>query len=687
MFTKCFAAIILLLHIGLCFAQNSNNGNKPPASPFSFTSGKATLNNSEQFKPADLPIIVEQKAFVNGTINQPSFIGSTTNNITQTQQQKDFEANSFLGETKKYFDNLSERILDPFIEKLNYYGLILKKAAFRLFMYLSGFMILFRFIKYLMQGEHDFVAWLVDTAFMAVFIQIIAHLIKNSDNINLDIISWFRAIAGEATGTRDIKPSLLIDLGLDYFNAQVKMILSFSITDLLKGLLLMSISGLTVMTIGLLGLFYVKALIESIILAQFSVLFLAFLGLEQTRDIGMRPFFLWINLGIKLMFLQMMIGLEVSLLQDFINMDDISVASSASVLFVSVFMLALTYEVPKIFEKLLTGSVTIGGLSQNAIQGIARGVASMKTGGVAGATFSGAVGAAQQIGGAQKALQSYEAYRNSQGGGGFAAQKPIEPLTPKSAPFSADGGSGGSIRDRFLNSALGGGSNSKKQNTNQPQGSIQDGFARFNEPKTDFKTSFDTNASTQSENASSGKQSNSATSSLSTNNTSMNSSSNNTSNSSLNNNASNASTANSLSSAVSGSSTVNQNSGSQQPMGFFEKAAGATFEMAKDKYNDGVNKSAGGRMAQHFDQKTAANNEAVKKQSIDDHFQNLWRKPEKQPQDQNKQNQAQDSDVSQASIKPNVDNMDKSQMNDYFKNLRSAKKDPPQDNQQNSKEN
>lgn len=559
MLRKLIVAIVLLLQIGLSFAQNSV---KPPPSPFSFQNGNTSVNNINSLPSAGLPDV---------SINDSMPILPANTNANPVNTDPD----TIMGDTKKYLDNLSEKLLDPVTQKLYKYGDTLRKAALRLFLYLFGFAILFRFIKFLKRGEYDLKLWLVDTVFMIIFMQIAMYMIKNANVINTQIISWFSAIAGEATRIKEFKPSILLDLSMDYFTAQVKFVISMSFNDLLKGLLLITISGITAFTLCLMVILYLKALIESIIVAQFSVLFLGFLGLEQTRDIGTRPIFQWINIGVKLMFLQMMLGLEHELLVEFINKDEINVASAISVLFVSVFMLLITWEIPNIFEKIITGSTSINYMSQQVVSSVNKLVSEMKKGGLTGnivrSGLNAGVGTAQSIGGVQQALQAYDNYISSQ------------------VNNSSDGiSSNKSIADTKNNGFSSANNISNTGNAHNPNSSMKNSiFAPIE-------------ASPPSANTSS------------INNTQSASNNSNQTSSHTNKQGSTSSTTNNTSSS-------------------FDKVKGFSTgikDMIKEKYSTGVNNTIGGKLAQHFDNKTKANNEITDKASIDAYYKDMWSKPE-----------------------------------------------------------
>jgi P-type conjugative transfer protein TrbL len=493
------------------------------------------------------------------------------------------DPDTLIGDTKKYLNNLSEKILKPLTDKLYKYGDILRKAAFRLFTYLFGFGILWRFIKFLVRGEYDLKLWLLDTALIIILMQFIMYTIKNANVVNMQIINWFMSVAGEATGIDKISPSVILDLAMDYFVAQVKFVISMSFNDLLKGMLLLAISGMSAFALCMMIILYIKALVESIIIAQFSVIFLAFLGLEQTRDIGTRPFLQWINIGIKLMFLQMMIGLEHDLLKDFIHMDEINVASAISVLFVSVFMLLITWEIPSLFEKIIMGSTAINGFSQQAVSSLNRLISEIKTGGLTGNIAKGALGAgvgvAQNIGGVQQALKAHENYKTSQAS-----------------------------------------SNSSSAGNNINSGSI--GFTKNPSSNNNHTNGFSSSTSTGLNPNDSIKNKILSPIGASASNSSVN---NQSSNNTVANNSQSSSSSNNQTLAQS-SASMNSNTN----MGKIKGLAGGAKELIQEKYKQGVSNTIGGKLANHFDSKTKANNEIKDKESINAFYKNLWDKPEPQ---------------------------------------------------------
>ncbi len=390
-------AIVLLLHIGLVFAQNSP---KTPPSPFSFSignDGQASLNNNN-LPSAGLPTMPQNISIVDTAANSNS---TNRDAIYSTNPSVDV----FIGDTRKYLDNLSEHMLDPIKEKIDIYAKVIIKAALTLFLYLSIFMIIWRFIKYAATGGHEFTPWLADTILCIVIMQITIAFIKNSGEISTHIYKWFMAVGGEASGMKELKPSLILDLGVDYFINMIKFLTTLSYTDLIKGLVLFFIGSVTQLAIvGMVGL-YIMAIAESLILAKVSIIFLGFLGLEQTKEIGMKPIFLWINIGFKLMFLQLMLGLEMDILHTFIKMDEINVSMAISVMIVSKIMLLLTWRIPHIFQNLTTGTTTMSGIrdfmheSRNARNQNQQPQSPTL---------------AQQIGGVGAAIQAHQEYSNAQ---------------------------------------------------------------------------------------------------------------------------------------------------------------------------------------------------------------------------------------------------------------------------------
>ncbi|MFM2344009.1 MAG: hypothetical protein RLZZ210_618 [Pseudomonadota bacterium] len=395
---KKLLAIVLLLHIGLCFAQNSP---KLPPSPFSFMNGQTALNNSSNLKDAGLPqIVLSSDLGSNSNINnglQANIQTSNANSLTTTSLDIP-EA-----KRKEYLDNMVERLVNPLNTQWEKYGKVIQQKTLDLFVYFLYFVMLFRLIKFLVQGQYDLTFFLIDTILLVVIMKIISLLIINADTVSLSVINIFRDIARDATGIKDIKPSMLLEVATKYVNDVCKFVFTLSFQDLLKGLVFASLAIATFIIIGGLVIRYVVAIFEAMIIVKVSVVYLAFYGLEQLRDLSIKPIVQWINIGVKLMFLQLMIGLELSILNDFIKPNEINIYMILSVFMSSFMMLVITWTIPKILDNIILGSVNSSNSSVSAIKNAAnviqQGVTSLATN-----LVKNAGGASQLI----KAHQNYQ---------------------------------------------------------------------------------------------------------------------------------------------------------------------------------------------------------------------------------------------------------------------------------------
>jgi hypothetical protein len=120
---------------------------------------------------------------------------------------------------------------------------------------------------------------------------------------------------------------------------------------------------MTTTIISTMALMYIFAIIETIILGKISIILLGFMGIERFIGIATKPILMWINMGIKLMFLQLMLGLEIDLLNRLIKLDELNIAMSISAMFGSAIMLAVTWQIPRMFEKIITGTASISSSS------------------------------------------------------------------------------------------------------------------------------------------------------------------------------------------------------------------------------------------------------------------------------------------------------------------------------------
>jgi len=562
MIKKLLVAIALLLHIGLVFAQNSI---KPPPSPFSFSTNGTSVNNVNALPSAGLPPV--------------NIVDSNT--MPPALPNDNAGGGISILSPKKSVNNITEKVLNKFKNKIHLYTEVLIKASLQLLMLLTSFMILMNIFKFALEGRHNLNEYIANIIVMALTYKFFSLLIISSGAVSDGIINWFRSIAVEATKSSDFRPSVLLDLAGQYFIGVIKSVfLNFNVV---KSMTLIGISGITSVILALMVAFYIVAVIEGLLLSKISVLMLGFSTFSLFKDMGFKPINVWIYIGLKLMFLQLIIGLEIDLLRDFLISVNPDIADCVAALFVSIIMLVVTWRIPKIFENLINGSSSIGGATE-MLKAIAKHASSFATGGVLGSV-------GRQLGGAQQAIQAHERYQNAQN----TARSQSSGIYPMNSdkPTSMDsvlqrGNQNSSSSTSFINNQSTTGAN----NTTSQSTQSNTGFNSSNNNDTS------SNASTSSNNSSvqSDINKNAGSKSAST-------SSNNSTNSNANNtNASN----------------------NYQRTGVISGIAQGAKEMAMQGIKDSVAKTAGGRLAQHFDNKTKALETKSTQEQIDNHYKKMW---------------------------------------------------------------
>ena len=568
---KKLLAIVLLLHIGLIFAQNSK-----PNSPFSFDNQNGVVNTTPKIVDAMPNIAINaDNNIVNNSINTNVQTNSLTTASLDIPEAK----------KKEYLNNLAERIVNPIKNKWEEYGKSIIKSTIKLFLYLSGFAVLWRFIKFIVRGQYDFGLWLLDTVFMIVVVKLMIAFISNADVVSLNVINIFRDIAKDANGVAEIKPSMLLELAQKYFGAVAKFVQTFSLQDLLKGLILISIAGGTWFGICLLVCIYVVAIIQAIIQAKVSIIFLAFQGVEKLSELSIRPILQWINIGIKLMLLQLMIGMQFDIINDFIKLDEINLYMALSVSTSTLIMLVLSWTLPKIFDNLITGQVS---MSDSAAHTLKRAANSIKD-----SISSMTLGTAKNVGGAYQAIKAQQNYQAAQ----QAYKNQAGSNSINSSNFSTS---------NTANTPIFGTSNNKNSTSNSIQSSNTSTTGNLG----NSNNSNNANNTTPLNNTNSTKSINTATT-ASNNINDKNISSNSIQSSNINPKQTNSSL---------------QNSVKQPKASTIAGLAKSGIDMGKQTIKNSFAKTAGGRLAQHIDSKTQEIQKQTMQAAIDNHYKEMWSK-------------------------------------------------------------
>jgi len=299
MLRKLLAAIALLLHIGLVFAQNSI---KPPPSPFSFQNGQTTLR--EGALPNDIrPLIVDSSVQTQ----------ANAGNQTQINLMQAFQEAGLAPEKPfdpKVLDKLSDDIVQIFEDKMSEYGTKLIPYTLRLFYTLLILSILLSTITQMIFGANfkDICTSLLMVFFIAGFWLL---LIENWINWGSWLANYFKSIGINVSDVQ-LKPSSIFKYGAVYMT---NIFNSLSRLNWGKGLMYVLLSIPTFYMIIRIMVTYIRALLEFIILGKMSVIYLAFAGIKFTEGYAKKPIMFCLSCGLKLMFLQLFFGAILSIIE------------------------------------------------------------------------------------------------------------------------------------------------------------------------------------------------------------------------------------------------------------------------------------------------------------------------------------------------------------------------------------
>ena len=245
----------------------------------------------------------------------------------------------------------------------------------------------------------DISEWLAELVNQIMVIGIFYYLVLNSATIAFDIISSFRQAASAAGGAATIKPSDIMNCGI---NVAMQIFSHMALTEPAKSLLL-AISGIVVLAcFAIICGYVVLTLIESYVVVGAGCLFVGFGGSRWSRDFAMRTLMYAISVGGKLMVLQLLVSLGVGLMSSWATTFTAADIKEVSVMIMcAIVLLALTLKVPDLIQGLLSGSSLhgAGGLA-GAAATVGGAVATVATGGVGLGVAARAAGslASQQLG-------------------------------------------------------------------------------------------------------------------------------------------------------------------------------------------------------------------------------------------------------------------------------------------------
>jgi P-type conjugative transfer protein TrbL len=329
---KKLLAIVLLLHIGLVFAQNS-----PPPSPFSFQNGQAVLRED-----------VLQ--------NAPPLITDNSQQSANPQSQNNNESDLKPIEQSQ-LDDLGKTVTDTFEEKMTDYGTKLIPYTLRLFYTLLILSLILTVVTQMILGSHfkDIITSLVFIFFVAGFFIL---LIENWIEWSNWIVKYFVKI-GTSISDVNLQPSEIIKYMMKYIN---RIYEKLSFTSVGQSLMYIILAIPTFFLIIQMVAVYIFALFEFIIIGKLSVIYLAFAGIKFTAGYAKKPLMYCLACGLKLMFLQLFFGGALSIIADF-STKQMSIQLAMVMFICSVILNLLVQKLPQIVDSFIHGttSATMGG--------------------------------------------------------------------------------------------------------------------------------------------------------------------------------------------------------------------------------------------------------------------------------------------------------------------------------------
>lgn len=295
-------------------------------------------------------------------------------------------------------------IIDMFNSAASKWQGPLQSAAAALYWSLVTISLVLTFMPLALRGA-EFNEW-ADTAFRFVFVTgFWLWMIHNYSSLANSLITGFRHAAqnavGASGGSSTMSPTDILKCGIDLANVALNqasiwspvLTLAVCITACIIYIIFALVAGLVALT-----------LVESYVVINASVIFMAFAGFRFTSDIAMHAIKYAIGVGVKLFSLQLIVGVSISVFQTWTAqysspglLATVSDIFGLACLIILVFYLAV--HLPPALMGMITGAHG-GGMQMG---GMFAGAAAVASGAAAGAAAAGGAGAA--LGGA-KALAS-----------------------------------------------------------------------------------------------------------------------------------------------------------------------------------------------------------------------------------------------------------------------------------------
>jgi type IV secretion system protein TrbL len=243
-----------------------------------------------------------------------------------------------------------------------------------------------------------------------VFFGFYLWLLQNAPAIGRAIISSMLQIGANASQTGVANPSAVMDIG---FNILYKVVQQAGIINPISSLFGELAALVVLVCIALIAANMTIMLCSAWILLYGGIFFLGFGGSRWTSEIAIHYYKTLIGVGASLMAMVLMIGIAQSIITNYYNnlSPGIHINEIATILIVSLILLALVHRVPNLISGIITGAAIghhgIGAFSAGAAIGAATASAA-----IASTTGGMAVAGANHAGGGGQAIKT--AYQSAQ---------------------------------------------------------------------------------------------------------------------------------------------------------------------------------------------------------------------------------------------------------------------------------
>ena len=282
--------------------------------------------------------------------------------------------------------DILDSVMDKYQTAAMGWGNVIQDHATTLFFYLVAISMVWQFSQLLFHRSSaselfgEIIRFLTFSGFFL-------WLLRNGPTIANAIIESMRTIGGEASGSKILYPSNIIEIGFDVFHKAVENI---SMLNPINSTGCLIVSGLVLFILALVAINMLLQLCSAWILAYAGIFFLGFGGSKWTSDMALNYFKTVLGIGVSLMTMTLIVGVGTGIINEYhakmstaINLEEIGI------LFVSALTLfMLVDKLPSTVAGIITGA-SIG----------SSGIGSFGAGAAIGAAMTGMSAAASSMAG------------------------------------------------------------------------------------------------------------------------------------------------------------------------------------------------------------------------------------------------------------------------------------------------